>query len=114
MIFEYKREIETVTAYGKDYPVPTMTIGVLTAVNEVGKRIKSSINDLEGQTKAILDGIAIFIGEDEVKRIFPSVEAVDTDEVFAFWSALKSASDRNTKAVIEKYVPNAVIRKPNA
>lgn len=113
MVFDYKREIETVTAYGKEYPVPTMTISTYNKINEVVNRINNSLNDVEENTRAMLDGIAFFIGEDEAKRIFPSVDDADTDEVFAFWSTLKKACDDNTKAVIEKYSPNVTIRKQN-
>lgn len=115
MEFVYKREIETVTAYGKDYPVPTMTISVHNKLNEVVKRINDSIkkDDTEENTKAMLDGIAVFIGEDEVKRIFPSVDEADTDEVYAFWATLKKVCNDNTDAVIKKYTPNTYIRQHN-
>ncbi|MCM1024411.1 MAG: hypothetical protein NC395_10190 [Prevotella sp.] len=113
MIFDFKRGIETVTAYGKDYPVPTMTISTVKKINETVDRINVSLDDVEENTRAMLEGIAFFIGEDEAKRIFPSVETADTDEVFAFWSTLKNACAENTRAVIEKYRPNAVIRKPD-
>lgn len=113
MVFDYKREVESVTAYGKDYPVPTMTISTYNKINETVSRINNSLNgnDVRENTLAMLDGIAFFIGEDEAKRIFPSVDDVDTDEVFAFWSTLKKACDDNTRATIEKYGPNTVIRK---
>lgn len=115
MIFEFKREIETVTAYGKDYPVPTMTISVHNKLNEIVKRINGSIekNDTEENTKAMLDGIAVFIGEDEVKRIFPSIDTADTDEVYAFWATLRKVCADNTSAVIAKYTPNTTIKKSN-
>lgn len=113
MVFDYKREVETVTAYGKEYSVPTMTISAYNKINEIVNRINSSSNDIKESTQAVLDGIAFFIGEDETKRIFPSVDTADTDEVYAFWSTLKKACDDNTAAVIKKYAPNVTIRKPN-
>lgn len=114
MNFEFKREIETVTAYGKEYPIPTMTIGVLSRINETVGRINGSLDNTEENTKAMLDGIAVFIGEDETKRIFPSFDTVDVNEVFAFWSTLKKVCEDNTRAVIEKYGPNTEVKKPNA
>ncbi len=113
MVFDYKREVETVTAYGKEYPVSTMTISTYNKINEIVKRINDNLDDIKENTQAMLDGIAFFIGEDEAKRIFPSIDDVNTDEVYAFWSTLKKACDDNTKAVIEKYRPNVTIRKPN-
>ncbi|MDE5578004.1 MAG: hypothetical protein K2J11_11530 [Oscillospiraceae bacterium] len=113
MVFDYKREVETVIAYGKEYPVPTMTISTYNKINEIVNRINGSLNDVKENTQARLDGIAFFIGEDEKNRIFPSIDDVDVNEVVAFWGALKNACDDNTTAVIKKYTPNVTIRKPN-
>lgn len=90
-----------------------MTISTYNKINEITNRINSNLKDIKESTQAMLDGIAFFIGEDEKKRIFPSVDTADTDEVFAFWITLKKACDDNTAAVIKKYTPNVTISKPN-
>ena len=113
MNFEYKREVTKLKAYGQEYEIPTKTAIFAEEVNKITKRLQEAKNAAESMTAA-WDGIALYIGKDETQRIFPreNLENLDTDEISAFWLALNAASNRNTNAVINKYAPNAAIKKP--
>lgn len=113
MKFEYERKNVTLEAYGKDFPIPTKTAALVDGVNGVTKRLEKCKSTLEA-VDVLRGGIALFIGEDEAERLFPSENSadIDTDEITAFWWALNSASNEATKEIIERYSPNPVIRKP--
>lgn len=112
MKFEYKREEITVEAYGKVYPIPTKTIALVDGINEINKRLANCKTAAESMAVTI-DGIAIFIGEDEANRIYPADKRneLDTDEISAFWFLLNRLSNKATEEVIAKYAPNPKIIK---
>ncbi|MCM1578085.1 MAG: hypothetical protein NC078_04720 [Ruminococcus sp.] len=109
MKFEYNRPKITVEAYGETFEMPTKTIAVVDGVAKAQKEIAES-KDTAEQIKAIKRGIAVFIGDEAVERLFPenTEDTIDTDEISAFWFCLNSESNKATQAVIEKYSPNRV------
>lgn len=109
MKFEYSRPKVTVEAYGETFEMPTKTIAVVDGVAKAQKEIAEA-KDTAEQVKAIKRGIAVFIGDEAVERLFPTENEgeIDTDEISAFWFCLNRESNRATQAVIEKYSPNRV------
>lgn len=112
MKFEYERKNVTLEAYGKNYPIPTKTAVLVDGINDVTKRLEECKNAHE-VVDVMRGGIALFIGDEEAERLFPSEKSadIDTDEMTAFWWALNSASNEATKEVIKRYSPNPVMRK---
>lgn len=114
MNFEYKREVEKLKAYGKEYEIPTKTAAFSNALFDIGKRITDAGSDAVEVVKAMRDGIVLFIGEDETEIIFPAdkIKELDMDEISALWLTLSHASAERTQEVIKQYTPNTEIRKP--
>ena len=109
MKFEYKRPSDLMLeAYGKTYEIPTKTAYLIDEVNKIDDRIKAEGSTVADQIKAVRDGIALFIGEEEAERIFPRetlLTAVNSDELTAFWFCLNEFSNRETEAVMKRYAP---------
>ncbi len=106
--FDYIRTAPVIEAYGKKYPVPTKTAAIVDGVSEVKAKINACKNAVE-VVQATKQGLALFIGDDEVNRIFPEPNnEIDTDALSALWLMFNEESNNATQAVIAKYAPKAV------
>lgn len=108
--FEYDRPVLTVEAYGKTYTLPVKTAEVIDKINSASKKSYEAKSAIE-QTAAIKEGIAVFIGSEEVERIYPDNAAVDNDEISAFWMLLNSAANEFTAKITEKYKSPSAVKK---
>ena len=108
MKFEYKRSDDiTLEAYGRVFTIPPKTAPLVDGVNRVNAAIAAATATASDQVKALRDGVALFIGEDETESIYPAadIDAINIDEISAFWFVLNEMSNRETNAVIAKYAP---------
>ncbi|MBQ5333353.1 MAG: hypothetical protein J6K92_08860 [Oscillospiraceae bacterium] len=109
MKFEYKRPNDLkLEAYGKTYEIPPKTAYLVDEIDKINVRIGVEGSTAADQIKAVRDGIALFIGEEEAERIFPRetlVTDLNTDEITAFWFCLNECSNRETEAVMKRYAP---------
>lgn len=106
--FDYIRTAPVIEAYGKKYPVPTKTAVLVDGVNDIQKKLAACKNTVE-VVQVTKQGLALFIGEDEVNRIFPAPDnQIDTDELSALWLMFNEESNRATREVIAKYAPKPV------
>jgi hypothetical protein len=110
--FTYNRTSRVLKAYGQEYVIPVRTVEfeekIKTAVNAVSKTSASSDVVL-----AVREGIALFIGAEEVERIFPEEKLMDTDvdEVLGFWYALNYELNAAQNELLDKYRPAPSVRK---
>lgn len=103
--FDYIRTAPVIEAYGQKYPIPTKTAVLVDGVNEIQKKLASCKNTVE-VVQVTKQGLALFIGEDEVNRIFSAPDdQIDTDELSALWFMFNEESNRATREVIAKYSP---------
>lgn len=106
MKFEYNRPKTTVEAYGTTYEIPPKTAAVVDGVDAARKAIAASASKPAAeQIKAVKQGIAVFIGEEETERLFPADSDIDTDEISEFWLLLNHLSNEHTNKIIERYSP---------
>ena len=108
--FNYKRAAVKITAYGKEYELPVRTTEFCDKQDAADRKIAdTSGNRTSADVVAdIKEGIALFIGADEVERIFPAekVNELDIDEITVFYNYLKEQSLRNLVDYTRKYAPN--------
>lgn len=107
--FDYVKNPTVIEAYGKQYPIPTKTAVLVDGVLEVQKKLSSCCKSTVEVVRETKKGIALFIGDEEVNRIFSAPDdQIDTDELSAFWLMLNEESNRATRAVVEKYSPKPI------
>lgn len=99
--FEYKRTVPEIEVGGKVYQLPLKTAVMVDKINAAFAAISKAKTAAE-QSKATVDGIALFIGEDAYK-LYPEPEKADTDELASLWFELNAESNKGTNAVIAKY-----------
>ena len=112
--FTYCRTPRVLKAYDSEYAIPVRTV-------EFEEKLKQAVNTISGTAAAstsdavlaIREGIALFIGEDEVERIFPKdkLMELDVDEVLSFWQALNFEFNAAQNELLAKYRPAPNIRK---
>lgn len=106
--FDYIRTAPVIEAYGQKYPIPTKTAALVDGVAEIQKKLAACKNTVE-VVQTTKQGLALFIGENEVNRIFSAPDnEIDTDELSALWLMFNEESNRATREVVAKYVPKPI------
>lgn len=110
--FTYCRTPRVLKAYGSEYTIPVRTVEFDDKLNQATKVISETTTTPE-TVVAICEGISLFIGAEEVERIFPKdkIMELDVDEILGFWQALNFELKRNQNELMEKYRPAPVIRR---
>lgn len=110
--FTYCRTPRVLKAYGSEYTIPVRTVEFDEKLTQAAKTISETATTSE-TVSAIREGISLFIGEDEVERIFPKdkLMALDVDEVLSFWQALNYELREAQNDLLSKYRPAPNIRK---
>ena len=109
--FTYERKQRTLEAYGQVYNIPVRNVEFSEKLEQATKNISEQVTTTDSVT-AILEGMKLFIGADEVKRIFSKIEEVDVDEILSLWRALNYELGRNQTELLSKYAPAPAIRNP--
>lgn len=111
MSFNYIRKPATIEAYSKTFELPVKTIQF---IEQIEATMEIPEKATTRQTVEIaLKGIALFITPQETKLIFPSVDDVIPNEVYAFYKALVNAQSEATQNIIKnEYSPAEIVRKP--
>ena len=110
--FTYCRTPRILKAYDKEYAIPVRTVEFDEKLTQAAKTISETATTSE-TVSAIREGIALFIGEEEVERIFPKdkLMELDVDEVLSFWQALNYELREAQNDLLSKYRPAPNIRK---
>lgn len=110
--FTYSRTPRVLKAYDKEYAIPVRTVEFDEKLTQAAKTISETATTSE-TVSAIREGISLFIGEDEVERIFPKEKLMelDVDEVLSFWQALNYELREAQNELLAKYRPAPNIRK---
>ena len=110
--FTYSRTPRVLKAYGSEYTIPVRTVEFDEKLTQAAKTISETATTSE-TVSAIREGISLFIGEDEVERIFPKdkLMELDVDEVLSFWQALNYELREAQNDLLSKYRPAPNIRK---
>lgn len=110
--FTYSRTPRVLKAYDKEYTIPVRTVEFDEKLTQAAKTISETATTSE-TVSAIREGISLFIGEDEVERIFPKEKLMelDVDEVLSFWQALNYELREAQNDLLSKYRPAPNIRK---
>ena len=110
--FSYCRTPRILKAYDKEYAIPVRTVEFDEKLTQAAKTISETATTSE-TVSAIREGISLFIGEDEVERIFPKEKLMelDVDEVLSFWQALNYELREAQNDLLSKYRPAPNIRK---
>ena len=110
--FTYSRTPRVLKAYDSEYTIPVRTVEFDEKLTQAAKTISETATTSE-TVSAIREGISLFIGEDEVERIFPKEKLMelDVDEVLSFWQALNYELREAQNDLLSKYRPAPNIRK---
>lgn len=110
--FTYSRTPRVLKAYDKEYTIPVRTVEFDEKLTQAAKTISETATTPE-TVSAIREGISLFIGEEEVERIFPKdkLMELDVDEVLSFWQALNYELREAQNELLAKYRPAPNIRK---
>lgn len=110
--FTYSRTPRVLKAYDKEYAIPVRTVEFDEKLTQAANTISETATTSE-TVSAIREGISLFIGEDEVERIFPKdkLMELDVDEVLSFWQALNYELREAQNELLAKYRPAPNIRK---
>ena len=110
--FTYSRTPRVLKAYDKEYTIPVRTVEFDEKLTQAANTISETATTSE-TVSAIREGISLFIGEDEVERIFPKdkLMELDVDEVLSFWQALNYELREAQNDLLSKYRPAPNIRK---
>lgn len=112
--FTYSRTPRVLKAYDREYTIPVRTVEfeekLKQAANTISETAAASTSDT---VLAIRDGLSIFIGADEVERIFPKdkLMEIDVDEILSFWQALNYEMTQAQNELLAKYRPAPSIRR---
>ena len=108
--FDYIRTAPVIEVKGKQYPIPTKTAVLVDGVMDIQKKLSECKNTRQ-IVRTTKQGLAMFIGEDEVNRIFSEPdEQIDTDELSALWLMFNEESNKATREVVAKYAPKPVAK----
>ncbi|MCI7350188.1 MAG: hypothetical protein MSH60_05470 [Ruminococcus sp.] len=99
--FDYKRKTPEIEIKGEVYALPVKTAVIIDKVNETYSTIQNAANAVE-QSKALVNGISIFIG-DAAHKLYPNPEEADNDELSALWFILNEESNKGTNEIVAKY-----------
>ena len=110
--FTYSRTPRVLKAYDKEYTIPVRTVEFDEKLTQAANTISETATTSE-TVSAIREGISLFIGEEEVERIFPKdkLMELDVDEVLSFWQALNYELREAQNDLLSKYRPAPNIRK---
>ena len=110
--FTYSRTPRVLKAYDKEYTIPVRTVEFDEKLTQAANTISETATTSE-TVSAIREGISLFIGEEEVERIFPKdkLMELDVDEVLSFWQALNYELREAQNELLSKYRPAPNIRK---
>ena len=110
--FTYSRTPRVLKAYGSEYTIPVRTVEFDEKLTQAAKTISETATTSE-TVSAIREGVSLFIGEEEVERIFPKdkLMELDVDEVLSFWQALNYELREAQNDLLSKYRPAPNIRK---
>ena len=110
--FTYSRTPRVLKAYGSEYTIPVRTVEFDEKLTQAAKTISETATTSE-TVSAIREGISLFIGEDEVERIFPKEKLmeIDVDEIISFWQALNFEMKQAQDELLSKYRPSAAVRR---
>ena len=110
--FTYSRTPRVLKAYGSEYTIPVRTVEFDEKLTQAAKTISETATTSE-TVSAIREGISLFIGTEEVERIFPKdkLMELDVDEVLSFWQALNYELREAQNDLLSKYRPAPNIRK---
>ena len=110
--FTYCRAPRVLKAYDKEYTIPVRTVEFDEKLTQAAKTISETATTYE-TVSAIREGVSLFIGEEEVERIFPKdkLMELDVDEVLSFWQALNYELREAQNELLSKYRPAPNIRK---
>lgn len=112
--FTYSRTPRVLKAYDKEYTIPVRTVEFDEKLTQAAKTISETATMSTSDTVlAIREGIALFIGADEVERIFPKEKLmeIDVDEILSFWQALNFEMKQAQDELLSKYRPSAAVRR---
>lgn len=112
--FTYSRTPRVLKAYGSEYTIPVRTVEFDEKLTQAAKTISETATMSTSDTVlAIREGIALFIGEEEVERIFPKEKLMelDVDEIISFWQALNYELKAAQNELLAKYRPSATVRR---
>lgn len=110
--FTYSRTPRVLKAYGSEYTIPVRTVEFDEKLTQAAKTISETATTSE-TVSAIREGVSLFIGEEEVERIFPKdkLMELDVDEVLSFWQALNYELREAQNELLAKYKPAPSIRR---
>lgn len=110
--FTYSRTPRVLKAYDSEYTIPVRTVEFDEKLTQAAKTISETATTSE-TVSAIREGISLFIGTEEVERIFPKdkLMELDVDEVLSFWQALNYELREAQNELLSKYRPAPNIRK---
>lgn len=110
--FSYTRKPRTLKAYGEEFAIPVKTVEFGDKLDEIGAELAEAKKTSE-VIRATKNGIALFIGEEAVEKIFPDEKfaELDVDEVMEFWSALNFELNRSQNERLAKYAAAKAIRR---
>ena len=110
--FTYSRTPRVLKAYGSEYTIPVRTVEFDEKLTQAAKTISETATTSE-TVSAIREGISLFIGTEEVERIYPKdkLMELDVDEVLSFWQALNYELREAQNELLAKYKPAPSIRR---
>lgn len=110
--FTYSRTPRVLKAYGSEYTIPVRTTEFEEKLAQSRNTISETVTASDS-VSAIREGISLFIGADEVERIFPKdkLMEIDIDEILSFWYALNYEFNAAQNEMLAKYRPSATVRR---
>lgn len=110
--FSYTRQQRTLKAYGEEFTIPVKTVEFSDKLDEIGAELAGANNTSE-IIRVTKRGIALFIGEEAVEKIYPEAkfQELDVDEVIEFWSALNFELNRTQNERLARYAAAKAIRR---
>ena len=110
--FTYCRTPRVLKAYGSEYTIPVRTVEFEEKLSQASRALSETMTATD-TVLAIREGIALFIGTEEVERIFPKdkLMELDVDEILSFWQALNFEMKQAQDELLAKYRPAPNIRK---
>lgn len=110
--FTYCRTPRVLKAYGQEFNIPVRTVAFDEKLNTVSAAIAETTTTSD-TVKEMLNGVALFIGEEETEKLFPAekLDEIDVDEILAFWQALNFELKRAQNELMAKYRPAPNVRR---
>ncbi len=110
--FTYNRTSRVLKAYGQEYAIPVRTVEFEEKLTAASNALSETVSTAD-TVSAMREGIALFIGKEEVERIFPEEKLMETDvdEILGFWQVLNYELKAAQNELLNKYRPAPSIRK---